>query len=75
MLNFFKRILDAFIEARRLQAAFNLANHLKATNRDFKNWSHSELVHYIMKDDEPVTLDKKPVKAQNDEQVELAQAA
>ena len=74
MLNFFRGIYDSIIHARKLQAAFRLAEQLKMYNRDFKNWSHSELVQQIMDEKNPVTLDKQPV---NDdvEQVELAKAA
>jgi len=74
MLNFFRGVYDSIIHARKLQAAFKLAEHLKMHNTDFKNWSYSELVQAIMDESHPVTLDKQPV---NDDkhQVELAKAA
>ena len=45
---FFVRILDAFSEARRLQAAMQTAQHLKATNRDYRNMSLGDIVKQIM---------------------------
>ena len=47
---FFVRILDAFIEARRLQAAMHTAQHLKATNRDYRHMSLGEIVNKILED-------------------------
>jgi hypothetical protein len=47
---FFVRIYDAFIEARRLQAAMHTAQHLKATNKDFRHMSISDIVNKIMDD-------------------------
>ena len=47
---FFVRIYDAFIEARRLQAAMATAQHLKATNRDYRNMSLGDIVNQIMDD-------------------------
>jgi len=47
---FFVRIYDAFIEARRLQAAMQTAQHLKATNRDYRNMSLGDIVNQIMDD-------------------------
>ena len=44
----FVTILDAFIQARRLQAAMATAQHLKATNRDYRNMSLGEIVNQIM---------------------------
>jgi hypothetical protein len=46
--DFFIRIYDAFIEARRLQAAMHTAQHLKATNSDYRNMSLGEIVNQIM---------------------------
>jgi hypothetical protein len=42
------RIFDAFIEARRLQAAMATAQHLKAYNRDYRNMSLGEIVNQII---------------------------
>ena len=47
---FFVRIFDAFIQARRLQAAMQTAQHLKATNRDYRNMSLGDIVNQIMDD-------------------------
>lgn len=57
---FFAGITDAIIEARRKQAAMEVATHLKSHNRDFKDWSHSELVQAILSD-KPIGLDKRPL--------------
>lgn len=59
---FFVRIFDAFIEARRLQTAFNIATHLKATNRDFQSISHGDLVRQILDEENPTHIDGTPVK-------------
>jgi predicted ATPase len=48
------------VEARRLQAAMQLANILKAQNRDFKDWSHGELVNAILSE-KPIGMDKRPL--------------
>jgi hypothetical protein len=48
--DFVVRIYDAFIEARRLQAAMQTAHHLKATNRDYRNMSLGDIVNQIMDD-------------------------
>lgn len=45
---FFVRIYDAFIEARRLQAAMATAQHLKAYNRDYRHMSLGDIVNQIM---------------------------
>ena len=45
---FFVRIYDAFIEARRLQAAMATAQHLKAHNRDYRHMSLGDIVNQIM---------------------------
>ena len=76
MLNFFRGIYDSIIHARKLQAAFRLAEHLKAYNSDFKHWSYSELVQAIMDEEHPVWLDKTPANDDKvEQQVELAKAA
>jgi len=46
--DFFVRIYDAFIEARRLQAAMQTAQHLKAHNRDYRHMSLGDIVNQIM---------------------------
>lgn len=61
MLNFFRGIIDSITHARKLQAAFKLAEYLKMYNTDFKNWSYGELVQHIMDERNPVNLDKQPV--------------
>jgi len=48
--NFIVRIFDALVEARRLQAAMETAQHLKAHNRDYRNVSLGDIVREIMKD-------------------------
>lgn len=60
--NFFTDIYKAMIHARRLQASFRLAEHLKATNKDFRNIALSDLVKHIMDEDNPKYLDGTPVK-------------
>ena len=60
--NFFVSIYDATVEARRLQAAMELAQHLKTHNRDFRNWSIHEIMKHIQDEQNPVGLDKKPIK-------------
>jgi hypothetical protein len=47
---FFVRIYNAFIEARRLQAAMQTAQHLKATNRDYRSMSLGDIVAQIMEE-------------------------
>ena len=59
---FFVGIFDTFVEARRHQAAFNIAQQLKLHNRDFRNWTTSELVKHILDEERPVYLDKSPAK-------------
>ena len=46
--NFFVRIFDALIEARRLQAAMQTAQHLKSHNRDYRHMSLGDIVNQIM---------------------------
>jgi hypothetical protein len=48
--NFFVRIFEAFIEARQLQAAMEMAHHLKTHNADFKGMSHHEIIQHVMND-------------------------
>ena len=47
---FLTRILDAFIEARRIEAARQTALHLKATNRDFAAIGYYDLVQRLLDD-------------------------
>jgi hypothetical protein len=61
-MKFIKRFFDAIIEARRLQAAYHTASHLIATNKDFRHFSHGELVNRIMDEDSPTYIDGTPVK-------------
>jgi hypothetical protein len=56
--NFFVRIFDAFVEARRLQAAFETAQYLKSYNKDFSDWSTSDLVRHILDDTGPDLIKK-----------------
>ena len=62
VVKFFVSIYEAMIYARRLQAAFRLAEHLKATNKDFRDIALGDLVNYIMDEDNPRHLDGTPVK-------------
>ena len=48
MTNFFVRIFGAFVEARRLQAAMNTAQHLKSHNKDYRHMSLGDIVNKIM---------------------------
>lgn len=61
-MKFIKAILDAVIHARKLQAADQIARNLIATNKDFKHLSHSELVHFIMDEENPRHLDGTLIK-------------
>ncbi|MEK9572692.1 MAG: hypothetical protein VW124_26975 [Paracoccaceae bacterium] len=58
---FLARILDAFIEARRIQAARLTALHLKATNRDFATIEYYDLVQRLLDDRDPTYLDGSEV--------------
>ena len=49
-ITFLARILDAFIEARRIEAARQTALHLKATNRDFAAIGYYDLVQRLLDD-------------------------
>ena len=44
----FFRIYDSFVEARRLQAAFETAQYLKTHNKDFRHMSLGDIVNQIM---------------------------
>ena len=46
--DFAVRIFDAFVEARRLQAAMNTAQHLKTHNKDYRHMSLGDIVNKIM---------------------------
>lgn len=58
---FFSRVLDAFIEARRIEAARQTALHLKATNRDFAAIGYYDLVQRLLDDRDPTYLDGSEV--------------
>ena len=55
-VTFLSRILDAFIEARRIEAARQTALHLKATNRDFATIGYYALVQRLLDDRDPTYL-------------------
>ena len=46
--SFFVGIFNAFVEARRLQAAMDIAVHLKSHNKDYRHMSIGEIVNKIM---------------------------
>jgi hypothetical protein len=48
----FVSIYESFVYARRLQAAMQIAQHLKATNKDFRHMSLGDIVNQIIKDEE-----------------------
>ena len=48
--NFIVRIYDAFVYARQLQAATDIAIHLKSHNKDFRHMSHYDIIQQIMGD-------------------------
>ena len=48
--SFIVRVFDAFVEARRLKAAMETAQHLKTHNRDYRNVSLGDIVRQIMDD-------------------------
>ena len=58
---FLSRVLDAFIEARRIKAARQTALHLKATNRDFATIGYYDLVQRLLDDRDPTYLDGSEV--------------
>jgi len=45
------KIFEALIEARRLQSAYETATQLRTHNKDFKNMSHQQIVHWILDKD------------------------
>ena len=47
---FFVGIYDAFVYARRLQAAMEIAQHLKAHNADYRHMALGDIVNQIMDD-------------------------
>ena len=61
VVNFFVDIYESIIHARRLQAAYRLAEHLKATNKDFRDIALGDLVNRMMDEDNPTYLDGTPV--------------
>lgn len=61
--DFLARILDAFIEARRIEAARQTALHLTATNSDFANIGYHDLVQRLLDNRDPIYLDgSRPLK-------------
>jgi len=50
IVEFFVGIGNAFIRARQLQAATEIAISLKSHNKDFKHMSHHDIVQQIMGD-------------------------
>lgn len=61
-MKFFKKVLETIILSRKLQAADATARYLIATNKDFKHFSHGELVQRILDEDNPTHLDGTPVQ-------------
>lgn len=59
-MNFLKKLAESFIHARRLQAAYRCAEHLKATNKDFRDIAIGDLVNYMMDEENPKHLDGTP---------------
>jgi hypothetical protein len=47
---FLIRLYDSVIEGRRLQSAFQIAQHLKAINPDYRHMSMGDIVKQIMSD-------------------------
>lgn len=45
--DFFVKIYDSIVEARRLQAAMELAQHLKSHNPDYKHMSLGDIMQKI----------------------------
>lgn len=56
-MNFLTNIFDALVRARRLQAAYTVAQHLKDTNRDFREVALGDLVNRIMDTENPTHID------------------
>ena len=48
--NFIVRTYDTIVYARQLQAATEIAIHLKSHNKDFKHMSHYDIIQQIMGD-------------------------
>lgn len=62
VIKFFVNFGNAIIEARRMKVAMETAQYLKTHNRDFRNWSVGELTMHLLDEENPVGLDKKPLK-------------
>lgn len=62
MKKFFKNIIESIVEARKIQAAYQTAEYLKRSNRDFDNISISDLVNRILDENNPTHLDGTPIK-------------
>ena len=56
-VKFIKKFFDSIIEARRLQAAFVTARHLKDTNKDFRDVALGDIVNRIMDTENPTHID------------------
>ena len=56
-MKFIKKIYDAIVRARQLQAAFATAKYLKDTNKDFRNIALGDIVNRIMDTDHPTHID------------------
>lgn len=50
VIKFFTNIIDTLVYARQLQAATEIAIHLKSHNKDFKHMSHYDIIQQIMND-------------------------
>jgi hypothetical protein len=51
LIKVFTNTFEAFVEARRMQAAYQTATQLRMHNEDFKKMSHSEIVQWILNKD------------------------
>ena len=61
-MKFLKKLVDSFVHARRLQAAYRCAEYLKATNKDFRDISLGDLVNRMMDEKNPTHINGAPVK-------------
>jgi len=60
IMTFFETLTQSVVEARRRQAAYNVAQNLRH-NPDFRHWSFEEIYHHVLDEDSPVGIDKKPL--------------
>jgi hypothetical protein len=56
-MKFIRNIYKAIVHARRLQAAFTVAQQLKDTNKDFQHIALGDLVNRIMDEKTPTHID------------------